>query len=207
MGQHCKGRQQVIIKTTKNKVRGYRQMALLAYLLKWACHHKAWEVQKTSKRDVQTNSVLTSQGKEQQALDWLGSFESSLLSMDQACWADCKPYTCSSSLRAPESRARNITSRPELAPSVTAKGGRGEKPQTGDGLDTTASALVRGQVWLSGPTVGTNHGKATKKHRRSVVLASPKYVLKVQMNRFHMQTRGVELKTFKYESSYNLSYN
>lgn len=40
-----------------------------------------------------------------------------------------------------------------------------------------------------------------------MVLASPKYVVKVQMNRFHMQTEVIELKTFKYKSSYNLSYN
>lgn len=145
-------------------------MALLAYLLKWACHHKAWEVQKTSKRDVQTNSFLTSQGKEQQALDWLGSFASSLpLSMDQACWADCKPYTCSSYLRVPESRVRNVTSRPELAPSVTLPREEGEKNHRLEmGRTPTTSALVRGQVWLSGSTVGTNHGKATKKHRKSV---------------------------------------
>lgn len=62
VGQHCKGRQQIIIETTKHKVWGNRQMALLAYRLKWACYHKAWEVQKTSKGDAQTNPFLTSQG-------------------------------------------------------------------------------------------------------------------------------------------------
>ena len=50
VGQHCKGCQQILIKTTTNKVWGHRQMALLAYL-KWVCHHKAWIVQKTSQTD------------------------------------------------------------------------------------------------------------------------------------------------------------
>lgn len=61
VGQHCKGCQQIIIKTTKNEVRGHRQMALLAYL-KWVCHHKTWKVQKTSKTDGQTKPFLTTQG-------------------------------------------------------------------------------------------------------------------------------------------------
>lgn len=106
-------------------------MALLAYRLKWACLHKAWKVQKTSKIDVQTNSFLTSQGERT-----VGPRLALQLSVNQACWTYCKPFMCFYYLRVLESRFRNVTSRPELVPSVTAKGERGKKPQTRDGRGT-----------------------------------------------------------------------
>lgn len=61
VGQHCKGRQQIIIKTTENKVRGHRQMALLALSFKMGLSSQGLGSSDTSKRDVQTNPFLTSQ--------------------------------------------------------------------------------------------------------------------------------------------------
>lgn len=73
-------------------------------------------------------------------------------------------------LRVLESRFRTVTSRPELIPSVTLPREEGEKSYRLEmGQTPTFSAFVRGQVWLSGPTVGMNHGKATKKHKKSVL--------------------------------------
>lgn len=75
---------------------------------------------------------------------------------------------CSYYLRVLESKFRNVTSRPELVSSVTLPREKGEKNHRLEmGQTPTLSAFVRAQVWLSGPTVGMNHGKATK-HKRSV---------------------------------------
>lgn len=72
---------------------------------------------------------------------------------------------CFTYLSVLESRLRTVTSRPELIPSVTLLGGGRLIRESGQ---TPTPATVRGQVWLSGPTVGMNHGKATKKHKKSV---------------------------------------
>lgn len=72
-------------------------------------------------------------------------------------------------LRVLESRFRTVTRRPELIPSVTLPREGGEENRLiREGGQTPTPAIVRGQVWLSGPTVGMNHGKATKKHKKSV---------------------------------------
>lgn len=157
----------MIIKSTKNKVWGYRQMALLAYL-KWACHHKAWEVQKTSKRDVQTTPFLTSQGER----TLCPRLSLQLLSPAYSVWTRHAGPTAShmwtfTILRVLESRFRNVTTRPELIPLVTLPREEGEKNHRLEmGQTPTFWAFVRGQEWSSGPTVGTNHGEATKKHKR-----------------------------------------
>lgn len=72
-------------------------------------------------------------------------------------------------LRVPESGFRTVTSRPELIPSVTLPREEGE----GNRLEKvarhpTSRPLLGAKCWLSGPTVGTNHGKATKKHKKLV---------------------------------------
>lgn len=54
-------------------------------------------------------------------------------------------------------------------PSVTLLREEGEKDhRLYMGPTPTFSAFVRGQVWLSGPTVELNHGEATKKHKGSL---------------------------------------
>lgn len=116
-----------------------------------------------------SNNPLSNQsrGKNSMPQTVSAALESSLLGMNQACWASCKPYVGFYYLRVLESRFRNVTSRPELIPSVTLPREEGEKNHRLEmGQTPTFWAFVRGQERSSGPTVGMN--KATKKHKRSM---------------------------------------
>jgi hypothetical protein len=75
-------------------------------------------------------------------------------------------------------------------PSVTLPRNRGQKPRLEMGQDSHfVPQACGGRALLSGLcfTVELNYVKATRSKQS---LASPKHVLKVSTNRFHMQTRG-----------------